>query len=338
MPKKILHISVSSNFGGGQDFIYSICKYSNNKSYYYGPRGAKIKSISRVCKILTTNFKLGFNSFLIKKICDYKINNIHLHGRGALIYNFVNLLVIKFLKKKINVIFTPHGVSVNYSFINCLINIYCWFFVDKITFVSKDEYYTYAKLYNLKNTFFIIKNGIYIKKRIKNNRTLKNKKIISFSRFDEQKNSIEFCNIANKLPQFIFYIYGEGPLKQKCIEYCQINHIKNVNFNEFTFNTQKAILKGFCYLSTSRWEGLPLSVLQAISLGRAICLTKVQGHNEFLELKFKNIKYYTLGNINRAAKCILSLYNNFNTKLNLQKYYSIYDINITVKKYNNLYI
>lgn len=210
--------------------------------------------------------------------------------------------------------------------------------MDKITFVSKDEYYTYAKLYNLKNTFFIIKNGIYINERIKNNRTLKNKKIISFSRFDEQKNSIEFCNIANKLPQFIFYIYGEGPLKQKCIEYCQINHIKNVNFNEFTFNTQKAILKGFCYLSTSRWEGLPLSVLQAISLGRAICLTKVQGHNEFLELKFKNIKYYTLGNINRAAKCILSLYNNFNTKLNLQKYYSIYDINITVKKYNNLYI
>jgi len=338
MLKKIIHISSSSNFGGGPDFIYSICKYSNNKSYYYGPRGQKIKDISKFCKIITTNFTFFFNSFLIKKIFDYKINNIHLHGRGALVYNFINLLVIKSLKKKINFIYTPHGINIKFFFLNYLINIFCWFFIDKITFVSRDEYNTYTKLYKLKNAFFIIKNGVYINKNVKNNRTLKNKNIISFSKFNKQKNSIEFCKIAHKLPQFTFYIYGEGTLKQKCIEYCKVNNIKNVNFNGFTFNTQRAILKGFCYLSTSKWEGLPLSVLQAISLNRSICLTRVPGHKDFLKLKFKNIKYYPLGNINKATKCILSLHNNFNCKLNLQKFYSNYDINTTVKEYNNLFI
>jgi hypothetical protein len=339
MLKKILHISSTSNFGGGPDFIYSICKYSNNKSYYYGPNGSKIKNISQVCKILTTNFRYGYNSNLIKKICNYKIDNIHLHGRGALLYNSINILVIRFfLKKKINIIFTTHGINIKYSFLNYLINIFCWFFVDKITFVSNDEYYAYSKLYNIKNYFFIILNGIYINKIKIHHNTSKKKKIISFSRFDKQKNSIEFCEIASKLPQFTFDIYGEGRLKKKCIEYCQINHIKNVNFKKFTHNPQKAILTGFCYLSTSKWEGLPLSVIQAISLGRAICLTKIPGHIDFFQLKFKNINYYTPGNINEAANRILSLYKNFNTKLNLQKFYSIYDINITVKKYNNLYI
>jgi hypothetical protein len=343
MKKSILHISASSNFGGGPDFIIDLCKYSKNNSYYYcGPKGAKLKYVSKYCKIISNNMLFFFNPLIIRQIINLKIKNIHLHGRGALIANLINLMIIKFFAKQFefNIIFTPHGVGIKYSIIDYFLNIYCNYFVDILTFVSKDELYVYKKKYNLRSNYLIIKNGIFISKKI-SKKQKKNKNIISFSRFNKQKNSIEICKIASKLTDYNFYFFGNGPEKINCIKYCISNNLKNVFFKDFTSKPEKAILNGFCYLSSSNFEGLPLSVLKAIYLERSICLSKVPGHKEFSNINFKNIIYYKLGNIKSAVDCILKLYHKFNRETNksyFDTFKAHYDLRLTVKKYNSIYI
>jgi hypothetical protein len=94
-------------------------------------------------------------------------------------------------------------------------------------------------------------------------------------------------------------------------------------------------------LSSSNFEGLPLSVLKAIYLERSICLSKVPGHKEFSNLNFKNIRYYKLGNIKSAVDCILKLYHKFNRETNksyFDTFKAHYDLRLTVKKYNSIYI
>jgi hypothetical protein len=343
MKKTILHISASSDFGGGPDFILDLCKYSKNNSYYYcGPKGAKLKYISKYCKIISNNMLFFFNPLIIRQIINLKIKNIHLHGRGALIANLINLIIIKFFAKQLefNIIFTPHGVGIRYSIIDYFLNIYCNYFVDILTFVSKDELYVYKKKYNLRTNYLIIKNGIFISKKISKKKK-KNKNIISFSRFNKQKNSIEICKIASKLTDYNFYFFGSGPEKINCIKYCISNNLKNVFFKDFTSKPERAILNGFCYLSSSNFEGLPLSVLKAIYLERSICLSNVPGHKEFSNLNFKNIRYYKLGNIKSAVNCILKLYHKFNRETNksyFDTFKAHYDLRLTVKKYNSIYI
>ena len=341
MKKNILHISASSDFGGGPDFILDLCKYSKNNSYYCGPKGAKLKYISKYCKIISNNMLIFFNPILIKQIINLKIKNIHLHGRGALITNLINLLIIKFFAKqlKLNIIFTPHGVSIKYSIIDYFLNIYCNYFVDIFTFVSKDEFHVYKKKYNIRTNHLIIKNGIFISKK-KSKKQKKKKNIISFSRFNKQKNSIEICKIASKLTDYNFYLFGNGPEKINCIKYCKSNNLKNIFFKDFTRKPEKAILSGFCYLSSSNFEGLSLSVLKAINLERSICLSKVPGHKEFSDLKFKNIRYYKLGNVKSAVDCIIKLYHEFDVKTNksyFDTFKASYDLRLTVRKYNSIY-
>lgn len=341
MKKNILHISASSDFGGGPDFILDLCKYSKNNSYYCGPKGAKLKYISKYCKIISNNMLIFFNPILIKQIINLKIKNIHLHGRGALITNLINLLIIKFFAKqlKLNIIFTPHGVSIKYSIIDYFLNIYCNYFVDIFTFVSKDEFHVYKKKYNIRTNHLIIKNGIFISKK-KSKKLKKKKNIISFSRFNKQKNSIEICKIASKLTDYNFYLFGNGPEKINCIKYCKSNNLKNIFFKDFTRKPEKAILSGFCYLSSSNFEGLSLSVLKAINLERSICLSKVPGHKEFSDLKFKNIRYYKLGNVKSAVDCIIKLYHEFDVKTNksyFDTFKASYDLRLTVRKYNSIY-
>ena len=100
MTKTILHLSASSNYGGGPIFISNLCKFSKNKSYYYGPKGPIFDRISKYAPILTKKYKIGLNIELIKKIINLNIKNIHLHGRGSILYNVLNLIILKLIKKK----------------------------------------------------------------------------------------------------------------------------------------------------------------------------------------------------------------------------------------------
>ena len=341
MTKTILHLSASSNYGGGPIFISNLCKFSKNKSYYYGPKGPIFDRISKYAPILTKKYKIGLNIELIKKIINLNIKNIHLHGRGSILYNVLNLIILKLIKKKINITFTPHGVNIKFSFLDNIINIFNFFIINKIIFVSDDEYFLYRKKFVILNEYKVIYNGTFIEKKTSKKNFQKNNKIISFTKYNDQKNPLEICHIAEKLKKFKFFIFVNGPGQKKYMKYCKEKNLKNIIIKNFTENPRDEIRKAFCYLSTSKWEGLPLAILEALELKKTICLTRVVGHIQFSNLKYDAIRYYELGDINQAVRNILNLHKNYYSimkKLNLKKFYSTYDIKNTIKEYDKVYL
>ena len=124
---------------------------------------------------------------------------------------------------------------------------------------------------NIKNKTVIIPNPIsdnlpvaYLGKRIK--------KIVTFCRINKQKNIYmmldAFKIVLEKKPDYILEIYGDGSEKEKLIDYSKNLKIdNNVFFYGFTQNLHKKIINYSMYISTSDFEGISNSMLEALAIG-----------------------------------------------------------------------
>ena len=101
---------------------------------------------------------------------------------------------------------------------------------------------------------------------------LKNKRIIAVGRLTKQK-GFDFLIeaavlIREQLPDWHIDIFGSG--EDKSDLQAQINSLnleKFVKINPPTKNIQCELLKSSIYLMTSRWEGLPMILIEAKSCG-----------------------------------------------------------------------
>jgi len=100
----------------------------------------------------------------------------------------------------------------------------------------------------------------------------RDKRIVNWCRLDKQKN-IElllkvFYLIEKELPQYSLHIYGDGPERenlQKIIY--KLGLEKKVFLEGYSSNIYGDVLKAALFVSTSDYEGISNSMLEAISLG-----------------------------------------------------------------------
>lgn len=100
----------------------------------------------------------------------------------------------------------------------------------------------------------------------------RDKRIVSVGRLVEQKNFKMlikvFSELCIKYDGYVLEIYGEGPLEAELKEYasslCDVNRIRFCGFSSNLFDD---IRKAYMYISTSNFEGISNSMLEAISLG-----------------------------------------------------------------------
>ena len=124
----------------------------------------------------------------------------------------------------------------------------------------------------------VINNGIKNNKLKNNNlkeieidKYFKQKtRIISVCRFVEQKNIKEIIEIANLLNQFEFKILGDGPLYDEIDNLIKVKGLNNVKLLGNCKNVYKYLFDADIFLSCSLYEGLPLSILEAMSIGLPI--------------------------------------------------------------------
>lgn len=102
-----------------------------------------------------------------------------------------------------------------------------------------------------------------------------NKKVISVGRLDYQKGYDVLINIwkiiSKKYPDWILEIYGEGPEKEKLQE--KINRLgleKTLLLKGINNNIQEKYLESSIYVMSSRYEGMPMVLLEAMSYGLPI--------------------------------------------------------------------
>lgn len=239
---------------------------------------------------------------ILKKIDNIDI--IHLHSSKA---GFLGRIVSFLLGKSKKTIYTPHAIS----FLRLDVSpkkrkFFIWmerfasFFGGKIVACSQSEKEAIEEQ-GIKNVTFI-NNGIRPLEIEKKENISDKITIISVGRLSIQKNPKLFKDIALEFidnPNIQFIWCGDGELKSelsspniKCTGWIDRKALENYLAN------------ADIYLSTSLWEGLPLSVLEAMSIGLPVVLSDCVGNRDLVDnngFLYKNKKDAT-NNINELIE------------------------------------
>lgn len=239
------------------------------------------KSASRSLNPLTDLKALWELYIILKKIDDIDI--IHLHSSKA---GFLGRIVSFLLGKSSRTIYTPHAIS----FLRLDVSpkkrkIFIWmerfasFFGGKIVACSQSEKEAIEEQ-GIKNVTFI-NNGIKKIADRKKVNTSDKTTIISVGRLSIQKNPKLFNDIALEFidnPNIQFIWCGDGELKSELTS----PNIKYTGWIEQK-KLESYLANADIYLSTSLWEGLPLSVLEAMSIGLPVILSNCVGNRDLVE-------------------------------------------------------
>ena len=352
----ILMISSNADIGGGPKQMFSLGENlnlcfrvfyaipkNNNYSIYLNSKNYIEISERKITPKDILN--------LIMFVRSNKVDIIHAHGKGAGVLSRITNL---FLQKKL--IYTFHGIHIEcHSYLTNFIYLIYEFVFGRIDthkiFVSESEK-LYAKKSNIyiSNNISVINNGVenrLIKAKkisindIKNNH-IKKITVISVCRFVEQKNIKDILNIAKRIPEIDFKLVGYGKLWYEINNSLSEFEIENVKLIGMKKNVFEHLYYSDIYLSTSLYEGLPLSILEAMSVGLPIIASNVVGNFDTVENGI-NGYLYDLKDYSIAVKYLKKLaldeslrnfmgYNSFkkqreffSKKKMLSKYEKLYD-------------
>lgn len=122
---------------------------------------------------------------------------------------------------------------------------------------------------NKRNVYVIPNSTMYDKSKVA---ALNNKVVMTVGRLTYQKGYerlLESWSLVHKVyPEWSLQLYGDGEDRLKLIELCKKYCIDNsVVFFSPTPQIQERLLDASIYVMTSRFEGLPMTLIEAMSLG-----------------------------------------------------------------------
>jgi len=357
--KKLIIFMPSIEGGGVEKNLFIISNYLSNKikKIYLITASKKYKSnFNKKIKLILPRFDFWdkYGRKVKYLICLFLLLNKIISDKNITVLSFQAniycIILCKIFNRKIIVRSnsSPSGWSNNY-----LKNIIFKFILkkaDKIivnSFEFKKELNDRFKvkavcIYNPLN-----KNEIIKKSKIKGIRIFKDKKklkIINVGRFVDQKDQITFLKALNLLKNNIDFeavLVGSGILKKSLINFIKNNNIeKKVKFINFTLNPYPLIKQADIFVLSSKYEGLPNVLLEALTLKKFVISSNCPtGPKEILlngdgGLLFKLGSYYDLQKkilfyINNKKECNLML--NKAIK-NLDRF----DLNQNLESYLNL--
>ena len=358
MKKKILYIVES--FGSGVfsflvDLTNGICN-DFDITIAYGVREETLDNFKdyfndNIKFIKVENFTRNINPSKdlkalkeIKKIVkEVKPDIVHLHSSKA---GVLGRLAVN--GNKMKMFYNPHGFSFLKQDDSKLKRVIYWS-IEKIMAIwnrkctiigcSNGEYQEAKKL---NKNAICINNGIDIDKLDKETANFKEKeidfnhlKICTVGRIGYQKNPSMFNKIAESFPNFQFTWIGDGDLK---------NELTSPNITITGWKTREEVLKILneqdVFILPSLWEGLPISLLEAMYM-KKICIVSdcignrdviVDGENGFVANSFEKYK----DNIEKIIKSDIQIkviqgeaknyvIEKFNIKLMIKKYREVYE-------------
>lgn len=295
--KKLLHI-VEAMGGGVFTYIVELSNQLVEKYDIYiayatrpqTPENFRDYFDDRIKLIEVENFSRSVNIlsdvkafFEIKNIVK-KINPdvVHLHSSkaGALGRWCIN-------GRKIPMFYTPHG----FSFLmadQSKLKLKIYKFIEKFCAIrkcttiacSKGEYIE-AKSLNKKATY--VNNGINIKKLEKTIETIQkqnsdNFTVFTLGRICYQKNPELFNSIAKSMPNVKFLWIGDGELRNKLTS-------ENIEITGWVDRETalKYALSADVFMLTSLWEGLPMSLLEAMYMKKLCIVSNVIGNRDVIK-------------------------------------------------------
>ncbi|WP_163527371.1 glycosyltransferase [Halobacillus ihumii] len=175
--------------------------------------------------------------------------------------------------------------------------------------------------------FNVIYNGIdnNIKSEVVKTNKSKNKGIIIgvVGRLESQKDPLTFAQIAKEvslqLSSVKFIFIGEGSLRPELEEFIKNNNLQNILLLPGYKSSVDEYLNLFdIYLSTSLYEGMPYSLIEALKYKLPIVGTDVIGNNEVI-VNNHNGFLFDPGDYKKASELILHLLTNTETHTKMKK-------------------
>jgi glycosyltransferase involved in cell wall biosynthesis len=285
---KILFITARTDLGGGPKHVLDLLKSLKDIDAYlaapiempFGPELLKYTKSNLIIKKRSLSAIDFIKIFLFLK--KNKIKVIHSHGRGAGLYS----RILKIFGFKI--IHTFHGIHEEDGLLGrmkFLTDRILANFSDHYICVSDEEKVKAAKVKFLaKVPCSVIYNGISLEDFPYKYVTVSIKSLGCMARPSYQKGYdllfAHLIELKKVWPNFIFKIAGPKPteleIPQELTQNCEV--LGEVSPQKFLANID-------LYVSASRWEGMPLAVLEAMAHGVPCLLSKVTGHDYFISKK-----------------------------------------------------
>ncbi len=295
--------STGEIYGGVEQFVYTFSKYLKKTTdidfivilFNNGLLYEKLKAENIETYIIPGSLKYDFT--VVKKITrlfkERNINIVHTHGYKA---NILCSIAAKMSKAK--VIKTEHGrqePSKGMGFFKMSFNLYLDRLIskhicDSIVFVSRDIQRHFNKAY-LNKKQRVIYNGIE-PISVSESASIaeiddKYFNIGIIGRITEVKGHLyllKAMTMLNHIDDLRLYIFGEGPLKKACEDYCNSNGIAGkVNFMGFKNNIYDYMNKLNLLVMPSLHEGLPYTILEAMYLKVPVIASSVGGLKEIID-------------------------------------------------------
>jgi glycosyltransferase involved in cell wall biosynthesis len=214
-----------------------------------------------------------------------------------------------------------------------------------------------AQIYEKKNKLYFdyIRNGVDVSKysRVKNNKEkiilrqklklpIEKTIFIYTGQFIERKDQeflLEIFSKKSELENFVLLMLGDG--ENFKVQKKQFERNTNIIFAGNVDNVEEYLKASDYYISSSRSEGLPTSVLEAMSAGLPVILSNITQHKELMGINNQIGIMYELGNQTDCVKKILEILGKDRNELSNAAYICVHtSLNATTmsQKYQDEYM
>ncbi|NND65523.1 MAG: glycosyltransferase [Gammaproteobacteria bacterium] len=296
---RVLMVAVRADHGGGPEHVWRLMQASRNDIELFvacpddAPYHARYREIVGAERmILMPHRSLSLRAFLrlVSFVRRNQIDIVHSHGKCAGVYGRLAALF-----SRAQAVHTYHGIHVG-GYGRVVKRIYVWvervlsWMSSKLIAVSEGEKAEIVALgLTAPTRITTIKNGVVVadqpRRQISSND--KQQYVLVMSRYDYQKNpelllqviaAYRQCEQADPVK---FVILGTGDGQQAFIDELQrLDLTKNIDVVGAVDNPAPYFENAFCFLSTSRWEGLPLALIESMSASVPVIATRVTGNED----------------------------------------------------------
>ena len=304
---KVLECIRQGQIGGGESHLLSLVENIDQErfdpivlSFTNGPMIDKLKEMNIDTSVIHTirPFDISKWNSVLRFVRENQVDIIHAHGTRA------NSNILWAAKKLgIPVIYTVHGWSFHpdQSFITRKVRIlgerYLTSRSDINISVSESNKLSGQQLINKFNSV-VINNGIDQKKFDPNAAYINIRKelgiadtdvlLLFLARFTSHKQPLSLLKAfkkANEInPDLHLLMVGDGDQKSEAEEWLIKENLQDkVTLQSFREDVPAILASADIYILPSLWEGLPIGLLEAMAMGKAVIATHVDGTLEIVK-------------------------------------------------------
>jgi len=340
--------------GGVEKNFYIISKYLSNffeSTYLVSGNIVKNKIDKKIEIIKTGNFWSYCNRRLVFLICSIKLFIITLKLKDPIIFsfqgNFYAILISIILKKKIIVRSNLNPQAWSKSFFKSIIFRYLLSKANLVIVNSFEFQKQMKKIFKIKTE--VIYNPVNIK-QIKRLSHYKKKisffqektiNLINVGRLVDQKNQIQILSALVKLKKniknFRLLIIGYGPNKKNLENFINKEKINKFVKIIFVKNPYKYMKMADAFILSSKYEGLPNTLLEAACLNKYIISSNCKSGPEEILKEYEFGELYKENHTNHLYNILNKLKKNklLNKKKDYSKNLSSFEARKNLAKYLN---